>query len=281
MGGSRTHWPHHLFGLTMEKKKSLGQHFLHNAHYLEAVANAASLTRGTRVLEIGPGDGALTAVLLSHGAVVTALEKDRRLIPVLTEKFAEEIKKGQLNVIEADALEFDPKEYKAGKYTVVGNIPYYITGALLRKYLTGTPQPATLVFLIQKEVAERITNHGLASKNPKESILSLSVKAYGEARYITTVPAGAFTPPPNVDSAILAVSGISRKHFSDAKREALFFEIVKSGFAQKRKLLKRNIEPVLGANASEALIQAGIVENARAEDVPLEKWLSLVDHSAI
>jgi 16S rRNA (adenine1518-N6/adenine1519-N6)-dimethyltransferase len=265
----------------LEKKKSLGQHFLHNAHYLEAVANAAGITNGTHVLEIGPGDGALTAVLLGQGARVTALEKDRRLIPVLTEKFAEEIKNGQLNVIEADALEFDPKEYGAGKYTVVGNIPYYITGALIKKYLTASPQPSTLVFLIQKEVAERITNHGLASKNPKESILSLSVKAYGVPRYVTTVPAGAFTPPPSVDSAILAVTAISRANFNNTESEERFFNIVKSGFAQKRKLLKRNLEGVLGKNASEALTKAGIPENARAEDVPLEKWLGLVGHSAI
>jgi 16S rRNA (adenine1518-N6/adenine1519-N6)-dimethyltransferase len=279
----------------VEKKKSLGQHFLHNAHYLEAVANAAGISKGMQVLEIGPGDGALTAVLLQQGARVIAIEKDRRLIPVLTEKFAEEIKSGQLQVIETDALEFEPKGTIEGEYTVVGNIPYYITGALLKKYLTSAPQPATLVFLIQKEVAERITNHGLASKNPKESILSLSVKVYGEPRYVTTVPAGAFNPPPNVDSAILAVTNISRKNFeaktlSDkvrptpreaAFREALFFEIVKSGFAQKRKLLKRNVEAVLGKNTSEVLTKAGIADNARAEDVPLEKWLGLTEHSAI
>src|SRR6185312_16839318 len=113
------------------KKKSLGQHFLHSAHYLEAVANAAGIKKGSAVLEIGPGDGALTAVLLAAGAKVTAVEKDRRLIPVLQEKFAKEIKSKQLTVVETDALEFEPT-FAAGKYTVVGNIPYYITGALIR-----------------------------------------------------------------------------------------------------------------------------------------------------
>ncbi len=267
----------------LELKKSLGQHFLHNAHYLEAMANAAGVTKGTVVLEIGPGNGALTAVLLEKDAKVIAIEKDHRLIPILQEKFTEEIGKGQLTIVEGDALEFDPSGYTltTKHYTVVGNIPYYITGALIKKYLTSTPQPSTLVFLIQKEVAERITNHGLASKNPKESILSLSVKAYGEPRYVATVPAGAFTPPPKVDSAILLVSNISRKHFADAKSEELFFALVKSGFAQKRKLLKRNLEAVLGEKASEALTKAGVEDNARAEDVPLEKWLSLTAHSAI
>ncbi len=225
----------------MLKKKSLGQHFLHNRHYLEAVANAAEITKGTLVLEIGPGDGALTEVLLAQGAKVTAVEKDRRLLPVLAEKFATEIKNKKLTLVEADALDFEPA-FAKGKYAVVGNIPYYITGALLKKYLTAAKQPSTLVFLIQKEVAERITNHGLASKNPKESILSLSVKAYGTPTYVNTVPRGAFVPPPKVDSAILAVHGVSRSNFKNKNQEERFFELVRAGFAQKRKLLKRNLE---------------------------------------
>jgi 16S rRNA (adenine1518-N6/adenine1519-N6)-dimethyltransferase len=267
----------------MEKKKSLGQHFLHSTHYLEAVANAVGIQKGGAVLEIGPGEGALTAVLLAQGAKVTAVEKDHRLIPVLQEKFAKEIKNKQLTLVEADALEFDISNYipKTQKYSVVGNIPYYITGALLKKYLTTAKQPSTLVFLIQKEVAERITNHGIASKNPKESILSLSVKAYGAPKYVATVPRGAFVPPPKVDSAILAVSGVSRSNFKNKAQEEHFFALVKAGFAQKRKLLKRNLEAVLGKNTAEALAKAGIAENARAEDVSLEKWLTVMELSTI
>jgi 16S rRNA (adenine1518-N6/adenine1519-N6)-dimethyltransferase len=265
----------------LEKKKSLGQHFLHNAHYLEAVAKAAGIKKGSVVLEIGPGDGALTAVLLAHGAHVVAVEKDRRLIPVLTETFAAEIKNKTLTIVEADALEFEPSEYIKGSYAVVGNIPYYITGALIRKYLTAKAQPNTLVFLIQKEVAERIAHHGAASKKIKESILSLSVKAYGEPKYIATVPRGAFVPPPKVDSAILAVTGVSRKNFKNEEAEELFFTQVRAGFAQKRKLLRRNLETVLGKEAAEALIKAGIAIDARAEDIPLEKWLALLSHSII
>jgi 16S rRNA (adenine1518-N6/adenine1519-N6)-dimethyltransferase len=263
----------------IELKKSLGQHFLQARHYLEAVANAAEVKKDSLVLEIGPGEGALTAVLLAQGAKVTAIEKDRRLIPILTEKFASEITDERLTIIEADALEFEPNFND--NYTVVGNIPYYITGALIRKYLTTTNQPSTLVFLIQKEVAERITNHGLASKNPKESILSLSVQVYGTPKYVTTVPAGAFVPPPKVDSAILAVTNVSRNNFKDTAQEERFFALVKAGFAQKRKLLKRNVEELLGKNATEALTKADIPLNARAEDVPLNKWLALSQLSTI
>jgi 16S rRNA (adenine1518-N6/adenine1519-N6)-dimethyltransferase len=234
----------------MEKKKSLGQHFLHAQAHLAAVADAAQITKGDTVLEIGPGEGALTAVLLERGARVIAVEKDARLIDFLREKFAGK----DFEVIEGDALEFDPSGYGlvANGYKVVGNVPYYITGALFRKFLSGDPQPHRLVFLIQKEVAERI------ARSKKESILSLSIKAYGTPLYIRTVPAGAFSPPPKVDSAILAVEDVSRSNFADTEHERRFFETVKKAFSQKRKTLRNTI---------------GIDSTERAEDIPLAKWL--------
>jgi 16S rRNA (adenine1518-N6/adenine1519-N6)-dimethyltransferase len=249
----------------MHKKKSLGQHFLHNRHYLSMVADAASIRKGETVLEIGPGEGALTEALLERGAKVVALEKDTRLIEVLREKFAGE----KFEVIEGDALEYEPS-FK--KYKVVGNIPYYITGGLFKKFLSGPVQPQTLVFLVQKEVAERI------ARSRKESILSLSIKAYGVPKYIKSVPAGAFVPPPKVDSAILLVSDISRNNFKSKKHEEKFFELLKAGFSQKRKLLASNIKNLLGENYSVILQNTGIDPKARAEDVPLEAWLRLAQN---
>ncbi len=240
----------------MLKKKSLGQHFLNNKSHLNAVADAADIKAGETVIEIGPGEGALTAVLLERGASVIALEKDARLIDVLKEKF-----RGQdFEVIEGDALDFDTEghllhaEGALLSYKVVGNVPYYITGALFKKFLSGTKQPSTLVFLVQKEVAERI------AKEKKESILSLSVKAYGHPKYIKTVPAGAFVPPPKVDSAILLVSDISRKNFKNKKHEETFFELIKKAFGQKRKMLRATI---------------GIDSSKRPEDLSLSEWLKL------
>lgn len=254
----------------MYKKKSLGQHFLTSTHYVRLIADAGSVVKGDTVLEIGPGGGILTEELLSRGAVVVAVEKDTRLIPVLKEKFAKHIADKKFFLHEGDALEIDVATLKLGKsYKLVANIPYYITGALLRKFLSEKKQPSLLVFLIQKEVAERI------ARNKKESILSLAVKVYGTPTYIKTVPAGAFSPAPDVDSAILLVGGISRDHFKNALHEEKFFELVRAGFAQKRKLLKRNIESVVGKNAAEQLVAVGIAENARAEDVPLLKWVLL------
>ncbi len=254
---------------TTIKKKSLGQHFLHAKNYLNAVADAAQIKEGEVVLEIGPGEGALTEVLLKRGAKVIAVEKDTRLIPLLREKFKNfDISKFQ--VVEGDALDFDIStsrnfDISRDRFAVVGNIPYYITGALFKKFLTAPHQPSTLVFLIQKEVGERI------ARSKKESILSLSIKAYGTPKYIKTVPAGAFSPPPKVDSAILAVEDISRKNFANAAHETKFFELVKKGFSQKRKFLKNN----LGPEHSSILQKAKIEDKARAEDVPLEQWLEI------
>lgn len=257
----------------MEKKKSLGQHFLHNAHYIQLVADAAAVTQGDTVLEIGPGNGALTKELLSRGAQVTAIEKDSRLIPVLEETFSDAIHRGTLRIIEDDALSVDLHTlgFVSGSFKIVANIPYYITGALLEKFLSGAVQPSLLVFLVQKEVAERI------AKATKESILSLSVKVYGTPKYMHTVPAGAFTPPPDVDSAVLLVSHISRAHFNSPEHERMFFTVMKQGFSQKRKMLKNNIAPTLGEKTLSAMERAGIGESARAEDVPLEKWLLLTE----
>jgi len=255
----------------ISKKKSLGQHFLHSQHYLRLIADTAQLNKDERVLEVGPGDGALTTEILARGARVLAVEKDRRLISVLAEKFAREIKNDQLKIIEADILDLDVSQYfaKNQKYKIVANIPYYISGAIFKKFLSEAQQPSSMVLLIQKEVAQRI------ARAKKESILSLSVKAYCTPKYVKTVPAGAFAPPPKVDSAILALYDISKKNFESEKQEKRFFELVRAGFAQKRKLLRRNLESVLGKSAEEKLKGVARASDARAEDVPLEKWLQI------
>lgn len=257
----------------MKKKKSLGQHFLTSTHYLGAIADAAHITEGEQVFEIGPGEGTLTQELLNRGARVVAIEKDHRLIPILSERFSQAIAEGKLVLQEGDVLTSTAKDLQLEKsYALVANIPYYITGAILEQFLSGEDQPSRAVVLVQKEVAERI------ARSEKESILSLSVKAYGKPSYIKTVPAGAFSPPPQVDSAILRIEAISRERFESKAQEQRFFTLLHAGFGQKRKLLKRNLESVLGEDSLSALIEAGIPEKARAEDVPIEKWLVLSKH---
>ncbi len=235
------------------------------------MVDAGAVRAGDTVLEIGPGKGVLTAELLARGTHVVAVEKDARMMPILHEHFANEIASEQLQVIEADALEFDISDHslRSTDYKLISNIPYYITGALFEKFLSAAHQPTTLVFLVQKEIAQRI------AREKKESLLSLSIKAYGTPKYVKTVPRGAFSPAPKVDSAILAVEGVSRKNFKNAAHEERFFALIKAGFAHKRKLLVRNIEPILGDRSAEALARADIPSNARAEDVSLPKWLML------
>lgn len=256
---------------TITAKKSLGQNFLNNPNVPIRMADAATLQEGERVLEIGPGTGMLTREFLSRGALVTAVEADERAIESLQETFAAEIASGALTLLHDDIRTFDPKSAgcTCGRYKLIANIPYYLSGFLFRQFLESSCQPQTLVFLTQKEVAERI------ARDPKESLLSLGVKAYGTPRYIQTVKRGNFTPSPKVDSAIICVDNISKERFTTVT-EREFFELLHLGFASKRKQL-------LGSLAKkwprETILQAfsttGLPEKVRGEDVPLTTWLQL------
>lgn len=240
----------------------LGQHLLTNPHVAREVARAAGVAKGVNVFEVGPGKGALTRELLALGATVVAVEKDPAMLLVLQEEFTTEIKNKKLTLIDGDAREVLAENVFGKKaYVVAANIPYYITGELIRLFLTAKNSPQNIALLVQKEVAERI------ARSKKESILSLSVKVFGTPRYVQTVKRGNFNPPPKVDSAILAVSGVSRKNFKTLSEEK-FFKVVKAGFAQKRKTLAGNLKRALGDSL-------GVPEKIRAEDVPLEKWLEL------
>lgn len=261
------------------KKRSpkLGQHFLTSTDIAHAVAEAGKITPGETVLEVGPGKGMLTHELLSLGAKVLAIEKDPSLAKVLRETFASEIHDLRFTIYEGDARGlFSTFNFPLStSYKVIANIPYYITGELLRMFLTAEHQPTTIVFLVQKEVAERI------SKSKKESLLSLSVKAYGTPRYVRTVKAGSFSPPPAVDSAILAIENISHKNFNTTIyggiAEEKFFELLHTGFAAKRKTLAGNLRksghPM--STFTEVWKKLKLDQKVRAEDVPLEKWLAL------
>lgn len=247
----------------------LGQHFLTGTWAAHALAGSVHASPGETILEIGPGKGALTRELLATGGHVLAIEKDELLAKGLLETFAGEIASGALRVVPADIRDFAPAEYglAAEEYVLAANIPYYITGEILRQFLETASPPRAMALLIQKEVADRII-----ARNGKESILSLSVKAYGRPSIIAKVSRGNFSPPPSVDSAILLVEDISKKFF-DGFEEKMFFKVVKSGFASKRKFLANNLSVVFEKDAVlHALEMCGLSIKVRAEDVSLLKW---------
>jgi 16S rRNA (adenine1518-N6/adenine1519-N6)-dimethyltransferase len=248
----------------MRAKKSLGQNFLMHARIAERIVMVAGVGQEDTVLEIGPGRGMLTQQLMLRAKRVVAVEADAELVGHLQQIFAGEIANGKLELIHADIRTFDPATINDA-YTLVANIPYYITGEIIRMFLTAHHQPSSMTLLVQKEVAARI------ARSKKESLLSLSVKAYGTPHYEFTVPRGAFTPAPGVDSAVLTIRAISRNHFSSGKHEERFFTYLHAGFAHKRKFLANNL-------GGEGLKAEGIPAKARAEDLALEDWLTLTKH---
>ena len=259
-------------------KKSLGQNFLRSTSVLRSIVEAGGVVPTDTVLEIGPGKGALTEALLATGANVVAIEKDRLLMPYLSEKFQTEISGGKLKLIEGDVLEFNPKDanLKSDKYKLIANIPYYITGAILEKFLEAEVRPSCIVFLVQKEVADRIV-----ARDKKESILSISVKAFGVPKLVLKVSKKAFSPQPKVDSAVLLIGNITHTYFDGWKIPEniairKFFDIIHAGFAHKRKLLARNLEKVAGKELiSKTFMELELSSSVRAEDLSPEKWLAL------
>ncbi len=250
----------------------LGQHFLNNPTVARSLVEAAGVRPGDAVVEIGPGTGALTKELLAAGGQVLAIEKDPSLVVRLRETFAHEVDSGRLTVLEQDVRDFSPVDHglTQGTYVLAANIPYYITGEIIRQFLTAVSQPRTIALLIQKEVADRIV-----ARDGKESILSLSVKVFGTPRVVRKVSAGNFNPPPSVDSAIIAITNISRTTLQDLD-EKKFFTVVKAGFASKRKVLRSNLSKQFDAEkVSSAFVEAGVSGTARGEDLPLSTWIAL------
>lgn len=247
-------------------RKRFGQYFLRSRAAQRVVAGALHVSHETPVLEIGPGKGALTACILERYDSVVAIEKDPTLIPILHERFADAVSTDSLTILEGDVRDGEWRTVIDGSpYVVIANIPFYLTGSLIRELLTAAHPPVALSLVVQKEVAERITKR----KDGKESLLSLSVRLFGTASYIKTVPRRAFSPQPAVDSAIITVTDIRQpsRHIQDA-----FFTIIRTAFREKRKsvLKKFNAVPIL----RDTLARNGVSSTDRAEDVPFDVWFA-------
>ncbi|MFZ5623740.1 MAG: 16S rRNA (adenine(1518)-N(6)/adenine(1519)-N(6))-dimethyltransferase RsmA [Gemmatimonadota bacterium] len=220
-------------------KKRLGQHFLFDPRLLGRIADAVAPAPGEAVLEIGPGPGGLTAELVERGARLVAIEKDADLVPALRARFPE------ATIIEGDALEVDwPAAVGGGPWIAAGNIPYNITSPLIDRALQP-PRPERVVFLVQKEVADRVV---APPGSAAYGALSVGVQAVARAERLFTVPAGAFTPPPKVDSAVLRLTPLPVPLVPD-DRLGTFRRMVVGLFGFRRKQLLRGVRELTGFDA--------------------------------
>jgi 16S rRNA (adenine1518-N6/adenine1519-N6)-dimethyltransferase len=248
-------------------RKSLGQHWLKDQDALEQICDAAKIGPEDVVLEIGPGLGHLTEILVDRANKVIAVELDNYLIGLLKTRLS----RRNLSIIEGDILRYDlrklPREYK-----VVANIPYYLTSNLLR-VLCETENPfSEAALLVQKEVAERVV-----AKPGSMSLLSISVQLYCEASLGMVVPAELFSPPPKVNSQILVLSRRDQPLFPKLDTKE-FFRVVKAGFGQRRKTLVNSLSGGLRIpkeQTEEILKNVGIEPGRRPQTLDLEEWHKL------
>lgn len=267
-GAERTLTGSHItFGNMDKPKKTLGQYWLADTQALEAITESAEIKPTDTVLEVGPGLGHLTHYLASQAGHVVAVELDESLAVKLSNKFTGK----NVTVHPADILKFDLGELPAA-YKVVANIPYYLTSNLLRTLSESPNPPLLMVLLVQKEVSQRI-----CAAPGRMSLLSVSVQLYYGAELGTVVPAELFEPPPKVDSQVVILRRHAKPLFHDLDT-GLFFRLVRSGFSEKRKMLRSSLSGGLGISkddTDELLISAGINGKLRAQNLSLDDWHKL------
>ena len=251
-------------------RKSLGQHFLSDRRILSRIADALSLTGSETVIEIGPGRGSLTDILADRARRLIAVEYDRALAAILRERYA---RRNNVLIAEADVLATNLGELAAGPFVLVGNVPYYITTPILFHALQP-PRADRAVYLVQREVAERL----VAAPGSKEyGALTVNVAAVASAQMLFKVPAGAFTPPPKVESAVVRIT--PRAPLIDPGDEARFRTLVQAAFGMRRKQMRRVLRTMLAVSAEEAdviLAAVGIDPEVRPETLTPEQFAALL-----
>ncbi|HEX6048179.1 MAG TPA: 16S rRNA (adenine(1518)-N(6)/adenine(1519)-N(6))-dimethyltransferase RsmA [Gemmatimonadaceae bacterium] len=253
-------------------RKRLGQHFLVDRRVLERITDALAPTNADTVVEIGPGRGALTDLLAARAGRVVAIELDRDLVPYLRDRYAQA---GNVHVIERDVLDLTLAD-AAGTpdFLLAGNVPYYITTPILFHALE-TPRPRRAVFLVQREVAERVA----AQPGSKTyGALSVNVQAVATAELVARVPAGAFRPPPSVESAVLRVIPRADPVVPPSLEEP-YRRLVQEAFGLRRKQLRRVVRTVARVDADRAdaiLARAGLEGELRPESLSPEDFARLL-----
>ena len=261
--GSAHRFPH--------ARKRLGQHFLTDPAALRRIADALSLDGSETVVEIGPGRGALTDLLVERAGRVVAIELDRDLVPILRQRYAG---RGNVEVVEADVLDVPLASLVSGPFVVAGNVPYYITTPILFHALRA-PRPERAVFLIQREVAERMV---APPGDRTYGALSVNVQALAQADLVGIVAPGAFRPPPKVESAIVRLTPRDQAAVTP-EEEGPFRILVQDSFGLRRKQLRRVVRTVARLDATRAeaaLVAAGIDPEARPETLSPEAFAKLL-----
>jgi 16S rRNA (adenine1518-N6/adenine1519-N6)-dimethyltransferase len=252
-------------------KKRLGQHWLVDRSVVRRIAEAAVIAPGETVIEVGPGRGALTEALAARASRLIAVEVDSALAEALREKFAGS---ANVSVVEGDVLELSVEEIlnEGGSgmpYVVVGNLPYFIGTAIVRKFLKTKPRPERLVVMLQAEVAER-----MAAQPGHMSYLAAEAQFYAEARLLFRIPAKAFRPPPKVQSAVVRLD-VRDSPDVEVDVPGTFLELIQAGFAAPRKRLRNSLAVGLRippAEAGEVLADADIDPDQRPQMLSLESW---------
>lgn len=250
----------------IDLKRRLGQNFLIDRALRDRIAEATGVGAGDEVLEVGAGAGTLTLALARRCRRLVAVELDHRLVPVLREVMSGH---DNVEVVEADILKFDARSaFPDGGEVVAGNIPYHLTGALIRKLLDPARRPRRLSLVVQKEVANRWTASGGAS------LATVAVQVYTEARVAFTIPASAFSPPPRVDSALVLLEVREPPAVQVADMDA-FFRLVEAAFQFRRKQLGGAMGRITGVRsetAAQRLRDAGIDPARRPQTLSLREW---------
>src|SRR5205823_13693507 len=247
--------------------KSLGQNFLHDLNLAKWIVDQAKINREDFIVEIGPGLGALTELALAKRATVLAIEKDKRLVKFLRDKFQGD----PLQIVHGDALEFDTRTlFTQPKVKLLGNLPYYISSQLLIKFLEY-PSPISLwLFMLQKELAKRLV---AAPATSDYGALTLQIQLQHRVEYLRKVPASVFLPKPDVDSALVRISPRD-PHDLPACNRKIFQKLVRRGFSQRRKQLGKLIREDV-PDWEEIAVELSLNTRARAEELSLQQWIAL------
>jgi len=253
--------------------KVLGQNFLINTDIYEKIIDIVNPSSNTTIVEVGPGLGTLTKYIADYRAHVLAVEKDKTLIPYLEKLFAND---NNVKIINSDILKWNPKDHGLDSipFTVVGNIPYYLSSRLMRMIFESWPVPEHIVFMVQYEVAQKMT-----AKPPDMTLLGVATQYYSEAKLVAKISRGNFYPEPKVDSAIISMH--PKKIKNNKKYNELFFKIVTAGFHQKRKKLINNLihMPLFSREYIEKTLKLlNIDPGLRPEALTIETWEKLTTH---